>query len=72
MLAEMADQRADMDTLLTIIQRLDAAIGGLLNEVPARMNGSSATAAGQSMHLTRSMSRGASNKGFVCRIIPGQ
>ena len=35
MLAEMADQRADMDALLTFIQRLDAAIGGLLNEVRA-------------------------------------
>ena len=35
MLAEMADQRADMDALLTIIQRLDAAIAGLLNEVRA-------------------------------------
>ena len=35
MLAEMADQRADIDTLLTIIQRLDATVGGLLNEVHA-------------------------------------
>jgi hypothetical protein len=33
MLAEMADQRADMDTLLAIMQRLDVAVGGLLNEV---------------------------------------
>jgi hypothetical protein len=27
MLAEMADQRADIDTLLTIIQRFDAMVG---------------------------------------------
>ena len=35
MLAEMADQRADIETLLTIVQRLDAKLGGLLNEVHA-------------------------------------
>ena len=35
MLAEMADQRADIDTLLTIIQRLDATVGSLLDEVHA-------------------------------------
>jgi hypothetical protein len=33
MLAEMADQRADIETLLTIVQRLDAMVDGLLNEV---------------------------------------
>jgi hypothetical protein len=35
MLAEMADQRADMETLLAIIQRLDPAVGSLLDEVRA-------------------------------------
>ena len=35
MLAEMADQRADMGALLTIIQRLDTEISGVLNEVRA-------------------------------------
>jgi hypothetical protein len=35
MLAEMADQRADIDTLLTIVQQLDATVSSLLNEVRA-------------------------------------
>jgi hypothetical protein len=35
MLAEIADQRADIDTLLTIVQRLDATVGSLLDEVRA-------------------------------------
>lgn len=35
MLAEMADQRADIDTLLTIVQRLDTTVGNLLTEVHA-------------------------------------
>jgi hypothetical protein len=35
MLAEMADQRADIETLLTIVQRLDATVGSLLDEVHA-------------------------------------
>ena len=35
MLAEMADQRADIDTLLTIIQRLDVTVSNLLTEVHA-------------------------------------
>ena len=36
MLAEIADQRADIDTPLMIIQRLDATVGSLLDEVRAR------------------------------------
>ena len=35
MLAEIADQRADIDTPLMIIQRLDATVGSLLDEVHA-------------------------------------
>ena len=35
MLAEMADQRADIDVLLTIVQRLDVTVGNLLTEVHA-------------------------------------
>jgi hypothetical protein len=35
MLAEMADQRVDMAALLTIIERLNATVGSLLNEVHA-------------------------------------
>jgi hypothetical protein len=31
----LADQRADIDTLLTIVQRLDATVGNLLTEVHA-------------------------------------
>ena len=35
MLGQMADQRADIETLLTIVQRLDATVGSLLDEVHA-------------------------------------
>jgi hypothetical protein len=34
-LAEIADQRTDIETLLTIVQRLDATVGSLLDEVHA-------------------------------------
>ena len=34
-LAEMADQRANIETLLTIVQRLDATVSSLLDEVHA-------------------------------------
>ena len=32
---QMADQRANIETLLTIVQRLDATVGSLLDEVHA-------------------------------------
>jgi len=35
MLGQMADQRANIETLLTIVQRLDATVGSLLDEVHA-------------------------------------
>jgi hypothetical protein len=35
MLAEMTEQRADIDAMLSIIQRLDAAVVDLLSEVRA-------------------------------------
>ena len=53
MLAEIADQRANIETLLTIVQRLDATIGSLLDEVHALQARASTMAICRSMHSTR-------------------